>query len=328
MTGTATVDDGADDLPASTRAWVEEQLSPGTAVTGVRRLAGGWTSQMRLVSTTGAGGDAELVLRSFATPFFRRHAPGLLTREAEVLTLLASTTVPAARLLAVDAEGSQCADPSLLMTLLPGRLMLDGTGSDVRRRALAEQLVHIHDLAVPAADRPRSYQPWTSADRVQVPERTGRPDVWRHAVDVIRQDPPAYDGCFLHRDFHPGNVLFAGPSGAASSEQTASITGVVDWVETSWGPRDLDVAHCATAVALLHGPEAGGSFVSDYLDARGSLSEPADHLYWRMLDALAFAPDAGKVAGPWRELGRTDLTPQVVTDRLEGYLELSLDCAP
>lgn len=61
---------------------------------------------------------------------------------------------------------------------------------------------------------------------------------------------------------------------------------------------------------------AGGGTVSD---------DRASHLYWRLLDALAFAPDAQKVAGPWRELGRTDLTPTVLTTRLEDYLQALFD---
>jgi hypothetical protein len=43
-------------------------------------------------------------------------------------------------------------------------------------------------------------------------------------------------------------------------------------------------------------------------------------LYWRLLDALAYCPDAAKLAGPWRELGRTELTPQVLGGRLEAYV--------
>jgi aminoglycoside phosphotransferase (APT) family kinase protein len=134
-------------------------------------------------------------------------------------------------------------------------------------------------------------------------------------VDVIRRDPPPYDGCFLHRDFHPGNVLFTG-SGAG-----LRISGVVDWVETSWGPADLDVAHCSTALALLHGPEYGLGFRERY-EARGGrrLADGAGHLYWRLLDALAYVPDAAKLAGPWRELGRIDLTPEVLGGRLEAYV--------
>ncbi|MDQ1012943.1 hypothetical protein QFZ82_007428 [Streptomyces sp. V4I23] len=59
-----------------------------------------------------------------------------------------------------------------------------------------------------------------------------------------------------------------------------------------------------------------------YVAAGGTLSgDPADHLYWRLLDALAFAPDAEKVAAPWRELGRVDLTPAILAQRLEEYLQ-------
>jgi hypothetical protein len=95
----------------------------------------------------------------------------------------------------------------------------------------------------------------------------------------------------------------------------------VDWVETSWGPADLDVAHCSTALALLHGVGVGMGLADQYVAAGGTLGEdPADHLYWRLLDALAFAPDAEKVAGPWRELGRDDLTSAVLAQRLEDYL--------
>ncbi|MCE0446581.1 hypothetical protein LT493_23870 [Streptomyces tricolor] len=49
-----------------------------------------------------------LVLRSFVMPFYVKHAPGLLTREADILRLLADTDVPAARLRAVDAAAEHC----------------------------------------------------------------------------------------------------------------------------------------------------------------------------------------------------------------------------
>ncbi|MFD5319172.1 phosphotransferase family protein [Streptomyces sp. NPDC127098] len=289
-------------LEPATLAWLERHLAPGEAVADARPLRGGWTSRICAVRTTD---DRDLVLRSFLTPFFRRHAPGLLTREAEVLALLRDTDVPAAEPLAVDPTGEHCAVPSLLMTRLPGAVRLtEDTGA-----ALATLLVRVHTIA--PADRPRRYQPWTAPDRVAVPSDTDRPTLWVNAVDAIRREPPPFTGRFLHRDFHPGNVLFAG----------GDITGVVDWVETSWGPADLDVAHCATALALLHGPDAGLRLADHYTAAGGELSaDPRDHLYWRLLDTLAFAPDAEKVAGPWRDLGRTDLTPALLRTRLEDYL--------
>ncbi|MFD5128297.1 alpha/beta fold hydrolase [Streptomyces olindensis] len=291
----------------ATRAWVAEQLPEGRTVATSTFLTGGWSAQLRRLTLDDG---TELALRSFVQPFFRRHAPGLLAREAGILTLLAGQEgVPAAELIGVDATGEHCDHPSLLMSVLPGRVRVDEGELDARVDLLAAQLARIHRV-VPE-ERPRPYQAWTSPERVAAPQGA----LWERAVEVIRRDPPPYDGCFLHRDFHPGNVLFTG-TGAG-----LRISGVVDWVETSWGPADLDVAHCSTALALLYGAEYGLGFGERYA-ARGGrrLAEGPDHLYWRLLDALAYAPDAAKLAGPWRELGRTDLTPEVLGGRLETYV--------
>jgi pimeloyl-ACP methyl ester carboxylesterase/aminoglycoside phosphotransferase (APT) family kinase protein len=291
----------------ATRAWVAKQLPEGRAVTGSAFLSGGWSAQMRRLTLDDGH---ELALRSFVKPFFRRHAGGLLGREAEILTLLAGEEgVPAPALVGVDATGEHCDHPSLLMTFLPGRVRVDEDEVGPRVDLLAAQLARIHRV-VPA-ERPRTYQAWTSPERVDAPAGA----VWERAVEVIRREPPPYEGCFLHRDFHPGNVLFTG-SGAG-----LRISGVVDWVETSWGPADLDVAHCSTALALLYGPGHGLAFRGAYEERGGrrTADGPA-HLYWRLLDALAYVPDAAKLAGPWRELGRTDLTPRVLGERLEAYV--------
>ncbi|MBV7700380.1 phosphotransferase family protein [Streptomyces sp. TRM70350] len=305
---------------SATRAWVEKGLPEAERIDDVARLRGGWTSEMRRLDIRGPGGRRSLVLRSFVRPFFVRHAEGLLTREAAVLRLLGGTDVPAATLVAVDATAQYCDHPSLLMSLLPGTVRLADEGADRRAELPARQLLRIHRLPVTAETRPRTYQAWTSPERVRPPEHTERPELWQRAVNVIRREPPEYLACFLHRDFHPGNVLFTGDG------DDPRISGVVDWVETSWGPADLDVAHCSTALTLLHGVPAGMRFADRYVAAGGTLAEgPAAHLYWRLLDALAFAPDAEKVAVPWREVGRADLTPALLTRRLEDYLQALFD---
>lgn len=113
-----TTEDATSHSWSSTRAWVEKTLSAGERVERVERLRGGWTSEMRRLDVTGPDGPRSLVLRSFVKPFFVQHAEGLLTREADVLTLLATTDVPAATLVAVDATARHCDHPSLLMTRL------------------------------------------------------------------------------------------------------------------------------------------------------------------------------------------------------------------
>ncbi|MFE3942105.1 alpha/beta fold hydrolase [Streptomyces sp. NPDC059118] len=292
----------------ATRTWVAGRLGPGRSVTGSRLLSGGWSSQMRRLSLDDG---TNLVQRTFVKPFFRHHGPGLLNREASVLALLAEQgSVPAPGLVAVDAAAEHCDHPTLLMSALPGRVRVDEDDLGRRLDLLAAQLVRVHGV-VPA-EQPRTYQAWTSPERVRAPDGP----LWERAVDVIRRDPPPYEGRFLHRDFHPGNVLFEGTGPGLR------ITGVVDWVETSWGPADLDVAHCSTALALLHGPAYGLGFRDRY-EAQGGhgLADGPDHLYWRLLDALHYCPDAAKLSGPWRDLGRTDLTPGVLGNRLEAYVD-------
>ncbi|URM92409.1 alpha/beta fold hydrolase [Streptomyces sp. MRC013] len=304
-----TVLTGLDDRGwSATRAWVAEQLGRGRTVADSHLLSGGWSSQMRRLTLD--DGTA-VVQRTFVKPFFRRHGPGLLAREASTLALFAGQEgIPAPDFIAVDATAEHCDHPTLLMSALPGRVRVDEDDLDRRLDLLAAQLVRIHGV-VPA-ERPRTYQAWTSPGRVRTPDGP----LWERAVDVIRRDPPPYEGCFLHRDFHPGNVLFTGTG------PTLRISGVVDWVETSWGPADLDVARCSTALALLHGPAYGLGFRERY-EAHGGrdLADGPDHLYWRLLDALHHCPDAAKLAGPWRDLGRDDLTSAVLGERLEAYVD-------
>jgi pimeloyl-ACP methyl ester carboxylesterase len=292
----------------ATRAWLAKQLGNERSVTGSLPLSGGWSSQMRRLTVDDG---TELVQRTLVKPFFRRAGPGLLAREASVLALLGGQEgIPAPELVAVDATAEHCDHPTLLMSALPGRVRVDADDLDRRLDLLAAQLVRVHGV-VPV-ERPRTYQAWTSPERVRTPDGP----LWERAVDVIRRDPPPYEGCFLHRDFHPGNVLFTG----AGPE--LRITGVVDWVETSWGPADLDVAHCSTALALLHGPAYGLDFRERYETHGGrDLADDPDHLYWRLLDALHYCPDAAKLAGPWRDLGRDDLTSEVLGERLEAYVD-------
>ncbi|MGW2827387.1 alpha/beta fold hydrolase [Streptomyces sp. NPDC001443] len=303
-----TVLTGLDDRGwTATRAWVAERFGHGRTLADSHLLSGGWSSQMRRLTLDDG---TTLVQRTFVKPFFRHHGPGLLTREASVLALLAGQEgVPAPGLVAVDATAEHCDHPTLLMSALPGRVRVDEDDLDRRLDLLAAQLVRVH--AVVPDERPRTYQAWTAPERVRTPDGP----LWERAVDVIRRDPPPYDGCFLHRDFHPGNVLFTGAGPGLR------ISGVVDWVETSWGPADLDVAHCSTALALLHGAAHGLDFRERY-EAHGGrdLADDPDHLYWRLLDALHYCPDAAKPAGPWRDLGRDDLTSEVLRERLEAYV--------
>ncbi|MFF2507634.1 phosphotransferase family protein [Streptomyces sp. NPDC058067] len=306
----------------STLAWVSRHLEAGERIVRTEALHGGITAEMRrlTIETPLDGGTRDLVLRSFVDPFSVRHAEDWLSREADALTLLTRTGVPAPGLVAVDPTAAHCAYPSLLMTHMAGRTVLDDEGLETRVSLLARQLVAIH--AVRPTERPRDYVALTTADTVVVPKGADAA-VWAAAIDVIRKPAPPYEGRFLHRDFQPGNVLFeVPPSGPAD----ARITGVVDWAATSWGPADLDVAHCSTNLALLHGPAWGLRFAQAYERAGGMLAAAAsERLSWLVRDALACSEEVRWVAQPWREAGRTELTTRTVEERLDAYVTILMD---
>ncbi|HEX5597625.1 MAG TPA: aminoglycoside phosphotransferase family protein [Micromonosporaceae bacterium] len=302
-------------------AWVSRHLEVGERIVRTEVLRGGITAEMRrLTIGTRDGSTRDLVLRSFVDPFYVGHAEDWLNREADALSLLTGTGVPAPGLVAVDPTAAHCEYPSLLMTHLAGRAVLDDEGLETRVPLLARQLVAIHALR--PAERPRKYVALTTADTVVTPKGADAA-AWAAAIDMIRRPAPPYEGRFLHRDFQPGNVLFdvarARPAGAR-------ITGVVDWTATSWGPADLDVAHCSTNLALLHGPAWGLRFAQAYEKAGGVLAAAAsERLYWRVRDALACSEEVQLVAQPWREAGRTELTTRAVEERLDAYVTALMD---
>lgn len=248
-------------------------------------------------------------------PYRLARAEDSLSREAGALTLLVETDVVAPALVAVDPTGAECEDPSLLMTWLAGRTIHDDQGLEARIPLLARQLVAIHQVQ-PAA-RPPKYETLTTADTVIVPACADA-TTWAEAIDMIRKPVPTYGGRFLHRDFQPSNVLFDVSPGSSADVR---LVGVIDWGGTSWGPADLDVAHCCINLALLHGPSWGLRFVDAYQQAGGVLAgHPRDRLYWLVRDALAASEEVQQVSRPWRQAGRSDLTTEVVEERLDTYL--------
>ncbi|MFH8387262.1 phosphotransferase family protein [Kitasatospora sp. NPDC018058] len=301
-----------------TLAWVSRHLEAGERIVKTEALRGGITAEMRrLTIGTRDGGTRDLVLRTFVNV---EHAEDWLNREAGALALLTGTGVPAPGLVAVDPTAVYCEYPSLLMTHLAGRTVLDDEGLESRVPLLARQLVAIHALR--PAERPREYVALTTADTVVIPKGADAA-AWAAAIDVIRKPAPPYDGRFLHRDFQPGNVLFDVPPPRPAGTR---ITGVVDWAATSWGPADLDVAHCSTNLALLHGPAWGLRFPEAYEEAGGVLASAAnDRLYWRVRDGLACSEEVQQVAQPWREAGRTELTTRTVEERLNAYVTALMD---
>ncbi len=260
-----------DDLDVSAALrWAESAVGP---VGGVRRLTGGMTSAMLALSV----GPDEVVLRLMTREPWRSHGAALTTRESDVQRMLADTAVPAPHTLAIDAEGRHCGVSAHLMTLLPGRVEA-GCPDTAGLGALADVLATVH--AVVPTIAVRDYESWAWEAKYAPPPWARDGGLWEDAFALLRTPPPAYDPCFLHRDFQPRNVLWSG----------ARITGVVDWVETSLGPAWLDVAHCSTNLAIRHGNEPADAFAAAYAERTGREPQP----YYDVMDVVGFLPLPGR----------------------------------
>ncbi len=229
---------------------------------------------LRLTDDSGA----QSVLRLMTNEPWRTHGEGLTTREHETQRMLADTDVPAPRSIALDATGERAGDPAHLMSLLPGTVDL-GRSSPADLATLARTLVGVH--AVRPEVRPRTYQSWAVPAKQVVPPWAREPAVWERAFAFLAQDPPPYDGTFLHRDFSPRNLLWSGDR----------LTGIVDWVETSWGPAWLDVAHCRTILAIHAGTEAADRFGAEYVALTGREPQP----YFDVMDVVGLLPHPDRV---------------------------------
>ncbi|WP_327030426.1 aminoglycoside phosphotransferase family protein [Micromonospora sp. NBC_01740] len=283
--------------------WVESAWQ--RRITRVRRLTGGCTSTM--LGLTGHDGE-QAVLRLMTKEPWRRHAAGLLSREAAVQHQLQRSSIPAPRSVALDLSGDSAGAPAHLMSWLPGRLCLTSAADGILE-AMAQVLVSIHQFA-PGRDRPRQYQSWAAPDKRVVPPWAQRRQLWHQAFELLDQPVPAYAGTFLHRDFHLGNLLWS----------QGRVSGVVDWVETSWGPATLDVAHAATYLAMLHGVEAGARFTNAYRRRADDRHDEDECRYWNVMDIVGYLPDPVKVVQPWRDSGLS-ISDDLARSRLEQRLE-------
>ena len=147
-----------------------------------------------------------------------------------------------------------------------------------------------------------------------MPGWSSRPDLWQRAIDLFDQGPPPTRHGLVHRDFHPGNILWEGDR----------ITGVIDWAETSWGPPDLDVMHSRANFAMLHDFDSADAFSEAYRRHGGMLDHDHDaEVFWAVSDILGFLPDPTQIISALIH-HRTDLPVQVVRDRLEHLLIITL----
>lgn len=293
--------------PAQALAWVAAAVGDGARVVATRRLRGGASSAVHAVTVeTAHGARTHLVLRRIEDTAWLAREPDLVAHEAAALRALATSGVPAPRLVAADASGRRAGVPAVLMTRLPGRIALAPPDLARHVEALADVLPRIH--AVRLGARTHALPPYTryTTGPDREPLWPHDASAWRALIAYVACPPAHAPAVFVHRDFHPGNALFT----------RARITGVVDWMNAAIGPPAVDVGHCRWNLAALHGVPAADAFLARWTHGAGvAVHDP----WWDIACLLDANLDALHALDTWRVAGRTDLTPRSVRRRLDAY---------
>ena len=265
-----------DQLPSRATGWVASVVGPRARVVGVRALAGGTSSAVHAVDLEDAAGPArQLVLRRYVRPEVLEREPDAVAREAQVLDALVRTSVPAPRLVATDSTASSCDVPALLMTRLRGRPRTRPRDLVEVVARLAEPLIAIHAIPLPKDSRFPVYRQYSAPRVVTPPPWSTHRRAWEHAIERHATGPPAFTPTFIHRDYHPLNLLWS----------SGQVSGIVDWPSGCAGPAAVDIAHCRLNLVLGIGIEAADRFRDAALD-----QEPYDRA-WDLLDAVDMLPD-------------------------------------
>jgi aminoglycoside phosphotransferase (APT) family kinase protein len=221
------------------------------------------SSAMHLLTVRGRGAQRrQAVLRRYVRPELNADDPDIAVREARALSVAESVFVPTPSLLATDPAGGEAGAPAVLMSRLPGRVEWWPADIDRWLRGLAGVLPHIHSSPPPPAGVLRRFAPYPQTS-YRPPDWARYPAVWERAAEISQGPVPALPAVLLHRDFHPGNVLW----------RRGAVCGVVDWAGACTGPAVADVAHCRVNLLTVRA-DAVGRFTAMWQSAAGTGYHP------------------------------------------------------
>lgn len=261
----------------ATLRWAADAIGVGSLVSAVRFMGVSSTTLHALDVLGPTGLTHQLALRRFhrtqrleSDPWY---VPGT---EAVVLNLLGATPVPAPRLIAADTAPTVCDLPTLATTLVPGQPPAHLRDLERLLTGLASTLVLIHGVASPTVQELPLYRPYydrtLDGDR-RPPVWTTQPKLWERVFEIIENVPaPRTSTGFIHRDYHPGQTLWADDR----------LVGVVDWTTGCRGPHGIDLARVRLNLAGRYGVDVATRFLLIHRELSGY---DLYHPYWDLLDA-------------------------------------------
>jgi aminoglycoside phosphotransferase (APT) family kinase protein len=288
------------------REWLARSMGATTRYLNIIRMKGSTSSSVFLIRGCHSSRPERFVLRVLDHHEWLADEPDLAAHEAAALEEARKAGLRAPRLVAYSSDDIGCGAPVVLMSYIEGNVEL--RPSDFQRwlAGLAGELAAIHRHTAHAFAW--HYRSWVDKAMLAPPAWTTIPRAWERAIDLVRSTEPSAHPVFIHRDYHPTNVLW----------HEGTVSGVVDWINACQGPAGVDVAHCRTNLAQMFGPAAADQFLETYVGvADGFAHDP----YWDLDSLLDMCLPQPVVYPPWRDFGLGSLTPGVLKLRIDAYLE-------
>jgi aminoglycoside phosphotransferase (APT) family kinase protein len=295
-----------DCLPDRVLRWVLEAADPHARIVSTSRLHGGASSAVYSVKLRMKQVEKEFVLRQFDNVQWLKDEPDLAVHEAESLRWAEKTGLQTPEIIAFDENGSKCGVPTVLMTKLEGSVNLQPKNMEQWLNEMAEALVRIHSVS--ADDFPWAYFTYIDIESLEKPLWTSVPDLWDKAIHICKGPRPISKQCFIHRDYHPTNVLW----------KENRLSGVVDWVNSCRGPAGIDIGHCRWNLAMLYDVKTADTFLDAYTSHAGRTF--SHDPYWDILSLMDTTQSPPEVYMGWTANGVTGLTEQMMLERYDAYL--------
>ncbi|MBT7099080.1 aminoglycoside phosphotransferase family protein [Candidatus Poribacteria bacterium] len=251
------------------------------------------------------GARERVVLRRYVRADWLAREPDLAPREARALRLASRAEVATPELIAVDADGSECDVPAVLMSRVPGRVRMEPRDLDGWLRQMAEVLPAIHAVDDAEVAELQRYQTWADLDELEAPRWTREPEAWAAVIALAQGRRPRVKARFIHRDYHPMNVVWS----------RGRLSGVVDWTNASVGPPGNDVAWCRQNLVASHGLKAAEQFRELYEAVAGEEQHPV----WDALGVIEMLPGGGPQVAQLHDVGLTSLTRRTLRARFDSY---------
>jgi len=287
--------------------WIREQLDSECNVEQINQLPGSTSAHLYDLTVSLDGKSENLVLRLFTLKEWLAKEPDLALHEARALQFARQLPVPTPQLIAFDQEGSYCGTPAVLMTKLSGEVNLKPDNRNNWIEEQAKSLSQVHQLE--AVRFPWNHFSYTDLNSAKVPRWTSFPELWEEALQIVKGEKPKVRMCFIHRDYHPANLLW----------ENGRISGIVDWVNACRGPAGADVGHCRVNLAMLYGVEEADRFLRCYRDYAGARFQY--ELYYDLLSLCdCILPGPPTVYSGWEAFGIQHLTDEMMRQRTDQYL--------